>query len=175
MMMVLMTMGVFLTVTSEAQGSSLLPLSCPASCFSGSCVNGTCVCDRGWVGDRCQHCQGRFSCFSISAVRVISSYKSKCEILYATFACVAESREREDFCIVAQDVLSALESSFSDRLIHPRCAAVSRLPSRQEKTQTRKKRNLEENHSEGEIHSHGRQAVDVTKTNADLMQICLSL
>lgn len=30
------------------------------SCFSGHCVNSTCVCDQGWVGDQCQHCQGRF-------------------------------------------------------------------------------------------------------------------
>ncbi|KAF4791214.1 hypothetical protein TURU_133008 [Turdus rufiventris] len=31
------------------------------SCFSGHCVNSTCVCDQGWVGDQCQHCQGRFN------------------------------------------------------------------------------------------------------------------
>lgn len=33
---------------------------CEKSCLSGRCVNGSCVCDRGWVGDQCQHCQGRF-------------------------------------------------------------------------------------------------------------------
>lgn len=33
---------------------------CDKSCLSGKCVNGSCVCDRGWVGDQCQHCQGRF-------------------------------------------------------------------------------------------------------------------
>lgn len=34
--------------------------SCDKNCFSGKCINGTCVCDYGWVGDQCQHCQGRF-------------------------------------------------------------------------------------------------------------------
>uniref|UniRef100_A0A8C6NVB4 Attractin-like 1b n=1 Tax=Nothobranchius furzeri TaxID=105023 RepID=A0A8C6NVB4_NOTFU len=34
--------------------------SCEKNCLSGKCVNGSCVCDRGWVGDHCQHCQGRF-------------------------------------------------------------------------------------------------------------------
>ncbi|OXB57761.1 hypothetical protein ASZ78_010330 [Callipepla squamata] len=33
------------------------------SCFSGHCVNSTCVCDQGWVGDQCQHCQGRFNAY----------------------------------------------------------------------------------------------------------------
>lgn len=33
---------------------------CDNSCLSGKCINGSCVCDRGWVGDQCQHCQGRF-------------------------------------------------------------------------------------------------------------------
>lgn len=34
--------------------------SCDKNCLSGKCVNGSCVCDRGWVGDQCQHCHGRF-------------------------------------------------------------------------------------------------------------------
>ncbi|XP_007574327.1 attractin-like protein 1 [Poecilia formosa] len=34
--------------------------SCDKSCNSGKCINGSCVCERGWVGDQCQHCQGRF-------------------------------------------------------------------------------------------------------------------
>uniref|UniRef100_A0A3Q3ED31 EGF-like domain-containing protein n=1 Tax=Labrus bergylta TaxID=56723 RepID=A0A3Q3ED31_9LABR len=34
---------------------------CDKNCLSGKCVNGSCVCDRGWVGDQCQHCQGRFN------------------------------------------------------------------------------------------------------------------
>ncbi|XP_072533473.1 attractin-like protein 1 isoform X2 [Salminus brasiliensis] len=38
---------------------ALLPGTCEQRCFSGSCVNGTCLCDHGWVGDQCQHCQGR--------------------------------------------------------------------------------------------------------------------
>lgn len=34
--------------------------SCDKNCLSGKCINGSCICDRGWVGDQCQHCQGRF-------------------------------------------------------------------------------------------------------------------
>lgn len=41
-----------------SEGSPSKP--CEKSCLSGRCVNGSCVCDRGWVGDQCQHCQGRF-------------------------------------------------------------------------------------------------------------------
>ncbi|KAK5607543.1 hypothetical protein CRENBAI_016822 [Crenichthys baileyi] len=41
-------------------GASSALRSCDKSCFSGRCVNGSCVCDHGWVGDQCQHCQGRF-------------------------------------------------------------------------------------------------------------------
>lgn len=33
---------------------------CDKNCLSGKCINGSCICDRGWVGDQCQHCQGRF-------------------------------------------------------------------------------------------------------------------
>lgn len=33
---------------------------CDKNCVSGKCINGSCICDRGWVGDLCQHCQGRF-------------------------------------------------------------------------------------------------------------------
>ncbi|KAK2530650.1 hypothetical protein Q9233_006211 [Columba guinea] len=39
------------------------------SCFSGHCVNSTCVCDQGWVGDQCQHCQGRFNGLIVPEVR----------------------------------------------------------------------------------------------------------
>lgn len=46
-----------LVLRAEASSASK---SCEKSCFSGTCVNGTCVCDHGWVGDQCQHCQGRF-------------------------------------------------------------------------------------------------------------------
>jgi len=30
------------------------------NCIFGRCINGTCVCDQGWAGDQCQHCQGKF-------------------------------------------------------------------------------------------------------------------
>ncbi|KAI7805305.1 putative attractin-like protein 1 [Triplophysa rosa] len=35
--------------------------TCDQKCIFGKCINGTCVCDQGWVGDQCQHCQGRFN------------------------------------------------------------------------------------------------------------------
>ncbi|KAK5854371.1 hypothetical protein PBY51_015446 [Eleginops maclovinus] len=46
-----------LVVHSEASSVSK---SCEKNCFSGKCMNGSCVCEHGWVGDQCQHCQGRF-------------------------------------------------------------------------------------------------------------------
>ncbi|KAI3362821.1 hypothetical protein L3Q82_001870 [Scortum barcoo] len=54
-------LGVFvmLHLVLHTEASSVSK-SCDKSCFSGKCVNGSCVCDHGWVGDQCQHCQGRF-------------------------------------------------------------------------------------------------------------------
>ncbi|XP_032408589.1 attractin-like protein 1 isoform X3 [Xiphophorus hellerii] len=61
-------------------GASSAP--CDKSCFSGKCVNGSCVCDHGWVGDQCQHCQGRFKLTdlsgSLSDGPVNYKYKTKC-------------------------------------------------------------------------------------------------
>lgn len=50
----------FLYLALYAQVSQSKPCERTGSCFSGRCVNATCLCDPGWVGDRCQHCQGRF-------------------------------------------------------------------------------------------------------------------
>lgn len=54
-------LGVFvmLHLVLHTEGSTVSK-SCDKSCYSGKCMNGTCVCDHGWVGDQCQHCQGRF-------------------------------------------------------------------------------------------------------------------
>ncbi|XP_043992510.1 attractin-like protein 1 isoform X7 [Gambusia affinis] len=64
-------------------GTSSAP--CDKSCFSGKCVNGSCVCDHGWVGDQCQHCQGRFKLTdlsgSLSDGPVNYKYKTKCSWL----------------------------------------------------------------------------------------------
>lgn len=49
---------VMFSLVLMSDGSQSKP--CEKSCLSGRCVNGSCVCDRGWVGDQCQHCQGRF-------------------------------------------------------------------------------------------------------------------
>uniref|UniRef100_M3ZEU0 Attractin like 1 n=1 Tax=Xiphophorus maculatus TaxID=8083 RepID=M3ZEU0_XIPMA len=61
-------------------GASSAP--CDKSCFSGKCVNGSCVCDHGWVGDQCQHCQGRFKLTdlsgSLSDGPVNYKYKTTC-------------------------------------------------------------------------------------------------
>jgi len=36
------------------------------NCIFGRCINGTCVCDQGWAGDQCQHCQGKFKWVTLS-------------------------------------------------------------------------------------------------------------
>uniref|UniRef100_A0A8C5E820 Attractin-like protein 1 n=1 Tax=Gouania willdenowi TaxID=441366 RepID=A0A8C5E820_GOUWI len=63
-------------------GASQLSKPCDRSCFSGTCVDGTCVCDHGWVGDQCQHCQGRFRLTELSGSLtdgpVNYKYKTKC-------------------------------------------------------------------------------------------------
>uniref|UniRef100_A0A3Q3JKC5 Attractin-like 1a n=1 Tax=Monopterus albus TaxID=43700 RepID=A0A3Q3JKC5_MONAL len=62
--------------------ASLVSKSCDKNCFSGKCINGTCVCDHGWVGDQCQHCQGRFKLTDVSGFLtdgpVNYKYKTKC-------------------------------------------------------------------------------------------------
>ncbi|MCJ8738572.1 hypothetical protein PDJAM_G00037220 [Pangasius djambal] len=56
--------------------------SCDKNCLSGKCVNGSCVCDRGWVGDQCQHCHGRFKLTDPSGYLtdgpINYKYKTKC-------------------------------------------------------------------------------------------------
>uniref|UniRef100_A0A668APG4 Attractin like 1 n=1 Tax=Myripristis murdjan TaxID=586833 RepID=A0A668APG4_9TELE len=56
--------------------------SCDKNCLSGKCINGSCVCDRGWVGDQCQHCQGRFKLTEPSGYLtdgpINYKYKTKC-------------------------------------------------------------------------------------------------
>uniref|UniRef100_A0A673AW35 Attractin-like 1b n=1 Tax=Sphaeramia orbicularis TaxID=375764 RepID=A0A673AW35_9TELE len=55
---------------------------CDKNCLSGKCINGSCVCDRGWVGDQCQHCQGRFKLTEPSGYLtdgpINYKYKTKC-------------------------------------------------------------------------------------------------
>uniref|UniRef100_A0A669C3N4 Attractin like 1 n=1 Tax=Oreochromis niloticus TaxID=8128 RepID=A0A669C3N4_ORENI len=56
--------------------------ACEKNCLSGKCINGSCVCDRGWVGDQCQHCQGRFKLTEPSGYLtdgpINYKYKTKC-------------------------------------------------------------------------------------------------
>ncbi|XP_026560619.1 attractin-like protein 1 [Pseudonaja textilis] len=51
-------------------------------CFAGRCVNSSCLCDQGWVGDQCQHCQGRFKLTESSGYLtdgpINYKYKTKC-------------------------------------------------------------------------------------------------
>ncbi|XP_013930909.1 PREDICTED: attractin-like protein 1, partial [Thamnophis sirtalis] len=59
------------------------------SCFSGRCVNSSCLCDQGWVGDQCQHCQGRFKLTESSGYLtdgpINYKYKTKCTWLIEGF------------------------------------------------------------------------------------------
>uniref|UniRef100_A0A3Q0RF30 Attractin-like 1a n=1 Tax=Amphilophus citrinellus TaxID=61819 RepID=A0A3Q0RF30_AMPCI len=72
----------------RAEASSVSK-SCEKSCFSGKCINGTCVCDHGWVGDQCQHCQGRFKLTDLSGSLTDGpfnyKYKTKCTWLIEGF------------------------------------------------------------------------------------------
>uniref|UniRef100_A0A3B3DQB2 Attractin-like 1a n=1 Tax=Oryzias melastigma TaxID=30732 RepID=A0A3B3DQB2_ORYME len=72
---------IFLHLVLRADASAAHK-QCDKSCFSGKCVNGTCVCDHGWDGDQCQHCQGRFKLTDLSGSLtdgpVNYKYKTKC-------------------------------------------------------------------------------------------------
>uniref|UniRef100_A0A8C9G3V3 EGF-like domain-containing protein n=1 Tax=Pavo cristatus TaxID=9049 RepID=A0A8C9G3V3_PAVCR len=81
------------------------------SCFSGHCVNSTCVCDQGWVGDQCQHCQGRFKLTEPSGYLtdgpINYKYKTKCTWLIegywgGTMCCRA--REGADHGLIVPEV-----------------------------------------------------------------------
>ncbi|XP_066549769.1 attractin-like protein 1 isoform X1 [Amia ocellicauda] len=68
----------YLVLYTEATFSK----SCDKNCHSGRCFNGTCICDQGWVGDQCQHCQGRFKLTEPSGYLtdgpINYKYKTKC-------------------------------------------------------------------------------------------------
>ncbi|XP_016355308.1 attractin-like protein 1 [Sinocyclocheilus anshuiensis] len=68
----------YLLVCTEGSYSK----TCDKNCIFGRCINGTCVCERGWAGDQCQHCQGRFklteSSGSLTDGPVNYKYKTKC-------------------------------------------------------------------------------------------------
>ncbi|KAL7869247.1 hypothetical protein AOLI_G00132350 [Acnodon oligacanthus] len=68
----------YLVLVTDASPSK----TCEKNCLSGKCVNGSCVCDRGWVGDQCQHCQGRFKLTEPSGYLtdgpINYKYKTKC-------------------------------------------------------------------------------------------------
>uniref|UniRef100_A0A7N6BX10 Attractin-like 1a n=1 Tax=Anabas testudineus TaxID=64144 RepID=A0A7N6BX10_ANATE len=72
---------VMLHLVLHAEASSVSK-PCDKNCFSGKCINGSCVCDHGWVGDQCQHCQGRFKLTDLSGSLtdgpVNYKYKTKC-------------------------------------------------------------------------------------------------
>ncbi|XP_010783027.1 attractin-like protein 1 [Notothenia coriiceps] len=62
---------------------------CDKNCLSGKCINGSCVCDRGWVGDQCQYCHGRFKLTEPSGYLtdgpINYKYKTKCTWLIEGF------------------------------------------------------------------------------------------
>ncbi|XP_056290986.1 attractin-like protein 1 isoform X2 [Pseudoliparis swirei] len=74
---------------SSSSSSSSSSKSCEKNCLSGRCINGTCACDHGWVGDQCQHCQGRFKLTNLSGFLtdgpVNYKYKTKCTWLIEGF------------------------------------------------------------------------------------------
>ncbi|XP_067858251.1 attractin-like protein 1 isoform X2 [Heptranchias perlo] len=53
-----------------------------ATCIYGRCVNGSCICNQGWVGEQCQHCGGRFKLTEPSGYLtdgpINYKYKTKC-------------------------------------------------------------------------------------------------
>ncbi|XP_016150491.1 attractin-like protein 1 isoform X1 [Sinocyclocheilus grahami] len=73
-----MFMVFYLLVCTEGSYSK----TCEKNCVFGRCINGTCVCERGWAGDQCQHCQGRVklteSSGSLTDGPVNYKYKTKC-------------------------------------------------------------------------------------------------
>lgn len=75
-------LAVAVNVVLTARGSAAVSKPCERSCYSGRCVNGSCLCDHGWTGDTCQHCQGRFKITDLSGSLtdgpVNYKYKTKC-------------------------------------------------------------------------------------------------
>uniref|UniRef100_A0A8C2PWT1 Attractin-like 1a n=1 Tax=Cyprinus carpio TaxID=7962 RepID=A0A8C2PWT1_CYPCA len=55
----------YLLVCTEGSYSK----TCDKNCIFGRCINGTCVCERGWAGDQCQYCQGRFNTNAVLRLR----------------------------------------------------------------------------------------------------------
>uniref|UniRef100_A0A8C4UD44 Attractin like 1 n=1 Tax=Falco tinnunculus TaxID=100819 RepID=A0A8C4UD44_FALTI len=89
------------------------------SCFSGHCVNSTCVCDQGWVGDQCQHCQGRFKLTEPSGYLtdgpINYKYKTKCTWLIEGYGLIVpEVRGNETVPEVVTTSGYALLHFFSD-------------------------------------------------------------
>uniref|UniRef100_A0A8C7UM57 Attractin-like protein 1 n=1 Tax=Oncorhynchus mykiss TaxID=8022 RepID=A0A8C7UM57_ONCMY len=75
-------LGAFLMLYLVFYTEATVSKSCDKNCFSGKCINGTCVCDQGWVGAQCQHCQGRFKLTepsgSLTDGPINYKYKTKC-------------------------------------------------------------------------------------------------
>ncbi|KAM6956454.1 attractin-like protein 1 [Aplochiton taeniatus] len=75
-------LGLFLIFYLTLHTDASVSKTCEKNCFSGKCFNGTCLCNQGWVGDQCQHCQGRFKLTepsgSLTDGPVNYKYKTKC-------------------------------------------------------------------------------------------------
>uniref|UniRef100_A0A5F9DEQ4 Attractin like 1 n=1 Tax=Oryctolagus cuniculus TaxID=9986 RepID=A0A5F9DEQ4_RABIT len=109
----------FLYLALYAQVSQSKPCERTGSCFSGRCVNATCLCDPGWVGDQCQHCQGRFKLTEPSGYLtdgpINYKYKTKCTWLIEGYGLIVpEVRGNETVPEVVTTSGYALLHFFSD-------------------------------------------------------------
>uniref|UniRef100_A0A667XK16 Attractin-like 1a n=1 Tax=Myripristis murdjan TaxID=586833 RepID=A0A667XK16_9TELE len=82
-------LGIFVMLHLVLHTEATVSKSCDKNCYSGKCMNGTCVCDHGWVGDQCQHCQGKFKLTDLSGFLtdgpINYKYKTKCTWLIEGF------------------------------------------------------------------------------------------
>ncbi|XP_077437375.1 attractin-like protein 1 isoform X2 [Vanacampus margaritifer] len=89
--MKLLQLRVLVVTVTAAQLALLAGASawCAGGCHGGRCVDGTCVCHHGWVGEQCQHCQGRFKLSdpsgSLTDGPANYKYKTKCTWLIEGF------------------------------------------------------------------------------------------
>ncbi|KAM9772814.1 attractin-like protein 1 [Syngnathus typhle] len=82
-------LGVWVVVHLLVFAHASPPKACDKPCLFGKCLNGSCMCEPGWVGDQCQHCQGRFKLSEPSGFLtdgpINYKYKTKCTWLIEAY------------------------------------------------------------------------------------------